>query len=630
MPNSEVKVKSPKPGVLGMLRLCWPRLLAADVLAKALGFLVVAPVTALLLGFFSRRSGSTVLTDEDILFFFLSPTGIAALLIIGVFTFWIVFTEQAVMLTLGLGTLEHGTVTLGKACRFVAARSMSLLRLALALLIRLLLLAAPFALLASIIYWALLTRFDINYYLEVRPVGFWVAAGLMGLNIAGLATLLGFKVFHWIFALPLLLFERKGAKTAISESHTFMQGRRVKVAIWLFTWALMALAASVLVTGAIGGIGRFVIPAASASLARVALSVGFVVVLTMAANLMVSFIIAALLSLIIVHLYIAFGGSGQVMVADSRSHPPVEPRRRSRVRVLAWGSAFALVAIVVAAVIAVRSTRIVDTAAITAHRGSSAAAPENTLAAIEMAISDGADWVEIDVQETADGAVIVFHDGDLKRLARLPLRTVDATYDELREVDVGSWFSPEFADQRIPILEQVLELCKGRIPVNIELKYYGSGGELERKVIEAVERYGMESQVVLMSLKRDGIVKAKAMRPDWKMGLLTAVALGDLTKIDVDFLAVNASLASRSLIWSAHSRGKEVHVWTVNDPVQMSTLVSRGVDNLITDVPALGRRLLEERSGLSVVERLLLEFGAWSELIPPNEEGEGAIAAGGR
>ena len=267
-----------------------------------------------------------------------------------------------------------------------------------------------------------------------------------------------------------------------------------------------------------------------------------------------------------------------------------------------------------------RSIPVVDTTEISAHRGSSVAAPENTLAAVERAITDGADWVEIDVQEIADGTVIVFHDGDLRRLGGVSLRTRESTYDDLNQIDIGSWLAPRYADQRIPTLEQVLQLCRNSIRVNIELKYYGTGGNLEQSVIDIVERYEMESQVVLMSLKRSGILKAKSMRPDWKMGFLTAVALGDLTKIDVDFLAVSTSLATRSLIWSAHRSGKEVHVWTVNDPVQMWALITRGADNLITDVPAQARTVLNERADMSVVERLLVEFGSWSGLIPSSAE----------
>ncbi len=614
-------MNSKVPGIVQLFRRCWRRLLAIELLALTLGFLVVTPVTAVLLRFFAARSGSSVVTDEDILFFLLSPAGAVALLFIGIFTFWIVFAKQAATLTLGFGIAEHGTITLKHTLRFVVARSVALFRLASVLLFRVLVLAAPFLLAAGITYLALLTRFDINYYLAVRPTAFWVAAVLLGLIFAGLATVIAVKLFHWIFALPLVLFERRGARAAISGSIALMRGRRLEVARWLLTWVIVVAATATLVTTLIAVTGRFLVPSSSESLALVALAVGAVLLFSGAANFIVSFLAAALLSLIVVRLYVVLGGTGQVTTAVADEVPPERmPRRRNARRIIFGGSTLAIASIVVIAVSVVRSIPMTDTTQITAHRGSSEVAPENTLAAMEQAIVDGADWVEIDVQEIADGTVIVFHDGDLKRLGGVPLRTVESTYDDLSQIDIGTWFSPRFADQRIPTLEQVLELCKDRVRVNIELKYYGTGGDLEQKVIDIVERYGMESHVVLMSLKRSGILEAKAMRPDWKMGFLTAVALGDLTKIDVDFLAVSTSLATRSLIWSAHRSGKEVHVWTVNDPVQMWALITRGADNLITDVPAVGRTVMTERSTMTAVERLLVEFGSWSGLIPSSAE----------
>jgi len=592
-------------------------------LAKALGFLVVAPVTTLLFRFFAPGSGSSVITDEDILFFFLTPAGGAALLVIGAFTFWIAFAEHAVMLTISYGTAQHGSITLRSTFRFVAARSLAIFRLSARLLVTTIVIAVPFLVAAVVTYLSLLTRYDINYYLSVRPPVFWVAGALLGSIIAALVTILAVKFFHWIFALPLLLFERKDPKAAIRASQTLSKGRRVRLASWLATWAVVVVGISVLVTSSIGVVGRFVIPSASESLLLVALAVGVVILLSGVANLAVTFLGAALLSLLVMHLYVTLGGCGNVTApARAEARPQSQPRRRKLRRVIIWGSTASIGAIVIIAIMTVQSIPTEDTTQVTAHRGSSVAAPENTLAAVDRAIADGADWVEIDVQEIADGTVIVFHDGDLQRLGGMPLRTVASTYDQLSQIDIGTWFSPAFADQRIPTLEQVLELCKDRIRVNIELKYYGTGGELERKVIEIVERYEMESQVVLMSLKRSGILKAKAMRSDWKMGLLTAVALGDLTKIDVDFLAVGTSLATRSLIWSAHRSGKEVQVWTVNDPIQMWALITRGADNLITDVPAVGRSVLSERAEMSAVERLLIEFGAWSGLIP----GEAQVA----
>lgn len=111
------------------------------------------------------------------------------------------------------------------------------------------------------------------------------------------------------------------------------------------------------------------------------------------------------------------------------------------------------------------------------------------------------------------------------------------------------------------------------------------------------------------------------MRPNWTIGLLTAVAMGDLTKIpNVDFLAVNAPLATRSFVQSAHANDKQVYVWTVNDPISMSSMVGRGVDNIITDKPGVARELLEARKEMSVAERMLLEVAGL--LGAPIEIGE--------
>ncbi|UCG85559.1 MAG: glycerophosphoryl diester phosphodiesterase membrane domain-containing protein [Gemmatimonadota bacterium] len=623
MPDSASATRSETSGILKLLRLCWPRLLAADLLAKALGFLVVTPAISLLLRFYTSWSGSgtPVLTDEDILFFFLTPAGAAALVCVGVFTLWLVFAQHAVMLTIAYGTTRNGAITLRATFRFVATRAVAILRLSASLLLRIVAIVSPFLAAAAITYLALLTRFDINYYLTARPPAFWTAGALLGSISAALIAVLAVKFFHWIFALPLLLFERSSAASAFKGSRSLLPGQRARVAGWLATLAVVMLGISTIVTSFVGLIGRLVIPSASESLTWVALAVGLVVLLSGVANLAVTFLGAALLSLLVVRFYVGLGRSGYATAPVSTPvGPQSPPRSRNLRRVIIWGSTCAIVATVFIAIATVRSIPAVDTTQITAHRGSSAAAPENTLAAVEQAIADGADWVEIDVQEIADGTVIVFHDGDLKRLGGISLSTVASTYDDISQVDIGTWFSPAFADQRIATLEQVLELCKDRIRVNIELKYYGAGGDLEQRVIDIVERWDMESQVVLMSLSRSGILMAKALRPDWKMGFLTAVALGDLTKIDVDFLAVHARLATRALIWSAHRSGKEVHVWTVNDPVQMWALISRGADNLITDVPALGRDVLTERAGMGVVERLLVEFGAWTGLIPSSAE----------
>ena len=270
--------------------------------------------------------------------------------------------------------------------------------------------------------------------------------------------------------------------------------------------------------------------------------------------------------------------------------------------------------------VAIDSVQLQDKTQVTAHRGSSAAAPENTMAAVKRAIEDGADWVEIDVQETADGQVVVFHDSDFMKLAGKDLKIWDATMADLKDIDIGSRFTPEFNQERVPTLAAVLDECKGKIGVNIELKYYGHDKQLEERVAQIVEQHGMASQVVIMSLKIDAVEKMKSLRPAWKVGLLMSVSAGGLENIDVDFLAVNADFVNRPFIRAAHDLNRKVHVWTVNDAASMSAMMTRGVDNIITDKPALAKSVLKQRAKLNAPQRLLLELAGALGVTPEIDE----------
>jgi glycerophosphoryl diester phosphodiesterase len=175
----------------------------------------------------------------------------------------------------------------------------------------------------------------------------------------------------------------------------------------------------------------------------------------------------------------------------------------------------------------------------------------------------------------------------------------------------------------VPSLEEVLELCRGKAQVDIELKDYGHGQRLEERTAEIVERVGVADQVILMSLSAGMARNMKALRPGWTVGLLTAKAVGDLTKADVDFLAVHVGMASPGFIRRAHRAGKDVYVWTVNDRINMSRMLSTGVDGVITDHPAQARQVLADRAEMSTAERLLVAAAFWIGLEPrepPPEE----------
>jgi len=247
-----------------------------------------------------------------------------------------------------------------------------------------------------------------------------------------------------------------------------------------------------------------------------------------------------------------------------------------------------------------------DEFTIVAHRGAAGKAPENTLAAIQQAIEDNADWVEIDVQETADGKVVVIHDSDFMKLAGNEIKVWDATLAQMRDIDIGSWYDPSFSGERVPTLQKVLETARGKAKVVIELKYYGHDRKLEQGVVDIVEAAGMVNETAIMSLNYDAVRKIRVLRPDWKIGLLSATAIGDLSNLDTDFLAVATGMVSAGFVRRAHEAGKQVFAWTVNDPVSMSSMMSLGVDGIITDEPEMARKVLADRAELSSVERLLI------------------------
>lgn len=217
----------------------------------------------------------------------------------------------------------------------------------------------------------------------------------------------------------------------------------------------------------------------------------------------------------------------------------------------------------------------------------------------------GTDWVEIDVQESKDGVVVVAHDSDLKKVAGEDVKIWEATADELRQIDIGAYFDPSFRHERVPTLAEVLEACRGNVGVIIELKYYGHDQNLEQRVVELVEEYEMQDHVKIMSLKLEGVKKIRQLRPEWEVGLLTAVTMSDLTRVDVDFYAVKTTLATPLFIQQAHSRNKNVAAWTVNDELMMAKMIRRGVDNLITDHPALAKQVIKQQQELTTVESLL-------------------------
>jgi len=602
-------------------RRTWPQLLITDLLSRALAFLVLTPLVGLLLKLFLLRTETGVLSDQDILFFALSPFGLASLVAVGAVALGILFAEVGVLMVIGFGAVEDRYLTWLDALRCVVRRSPQLANLGGQVVVRLVLLAAPFLAAIAGVYALLLGEHDINFYLADQPPEFRWAVLAAGLLAAVFAVLVAVRIASWILAIQLVLFEGVDGGTALRASAEHTAGHRRRLALWLIGWVGVVFAVSSVVTFAVGLAGDAVVPRDPGNLPLLAAALSVVLLLSALGSTAVSILATIVLPLLLVRLYRLVAGPGELPVKLA-SRGSLGDRAGFRIpgRLALAGVAVALVLMAFAGYRALHSFGAEDRAEIIAHRGAAATAPENTLAAFEQAIGAGADWIELDVQENADGVVVVQHDSDFMRAAGRNLTVWDATNEDLRGVDVGSWFAPEFSDQRVPTLREVLELARGRIGVFIELKYYGHDRDLEAKVVDLVESTGMTPDIVVMSLKYAGLRKAAEIRPDWTYGLLTTVNLGDPTRLDLDFLAVNSAAAKLSLIRRAHARGMKVHAWTINDPVQMSVMMSRGVDGIITDDPALALQVKELREDIGSFGRLVFWIAGETGLLRGLEE----------
>ncbi len=179
----------------------------------------------------------------------------------------------------------------------------------------------------------------------------------------------------------------------------------------------------------------------------------------------------------------------------------------------------------------------------------------------------------------------------------------------------------------MPTLREVLELAKGRVGVFIELKYYGHDVNLEEKVVDLVEDTGMTDKSSSCPSITTACARSAALRPDWTYGLLNAVAIGDLTRLDVDFLALTAKNTTVPMIRRTHKRGMKTYPWTIDDPVQMWVMMSRGVDGIITDRVALANRVKELRAKVTPVGRFIIWIAGETGLLrgmEPNSSEEDA------
>lgn len=598
--------------LIGDLRRSFLPMVGCELVYRLISVALIVPLVGWLTTRLIARSGSSAVSNTDIAWFLVSPVGFCGAIVL-------LFGYLVGQLLLGSALM--GVAALGLAGRRRSPRlilavglgsGMRLLRLGLLRIIGFAWVFAPFLGLAALTYGLLLSGRDINYYLAERPPAFR-AAIVIGILISIAAVLRAAQVYvRSLFVIPILLFERGELWPALVESQ-----RRIRPFVWKVGGIILGWHVGVALLSA--GIGLLYAMTAAWILRSAGSHVAILVPLGAVLIGLQGWLIAVLA-------FLQLAGAGLLTIrlyndlSDNRAQiwaeeiePTLTAAQSASVSVPRWAWGLGLIGLVIVGGIA--GNRLFErfsqirSVSVTAHRGASKLAPENSLSAIQKAIDARADYAEIDVHLTRDGVPILLHDEDFARLAGDPRKPGDLTLDEVRQIDVGRSFRPEFTGERVATLDEVIDLCRGKIRLNIELKPpKGERDMLARAVAQLIYRKQFESSCFVTSLDRLAVLEAKRANSQIQTGAIVSASVGDVTRMGVNVLSVRSGLISDRLLEKAHAAGIEVHAWTIDDPKTIGRMIDQGVDGIITNEPALAREIRDERDALPAWERIVLSI----------------------
>ncbi|WP_419954272.1 glycerophosphodiester phosphodiesterase [Neobacillus niacini] len=230
-----------------------------------------------------------------------------------------------------------------------------------------------------------------------------------------------------------------------------------------------------------------------------------------------------------------------------------------------------------------------------AHRGATGYAPENTIAAFDKGVEMKADYIEIDVQRSKDGELVIIHDNTVDRTTDGTGYVKDLTFDQIRSLDAGSWKGEQFTGERIPTFDEILERYHGKTGILIELKspelYPGIEAQVAQKLIERNLDKPQNEKIIIQSFNFESMKLTNSLLPKVPIGVLTSnrahtteQALKEFATY-ADYFNPSYGIVSKELVDQVHSLGMKIQSWTVRSHEAAQFLLDMNVDGIITDYP---------------------------------------------
>lgn len=618
-----------------MFRMAWKRVIHLwkpmagwTLLVWIAVSLVLIPLSSAVLGWGIFRGDRLVVGNEELAGWLLTPGGIIYGLLAGGLALTASVIRFAGLFRMITDDMEGRKVSLKSTMFRIIPYTLKLFKFCVFIVVAAIILLVPFMMGLGLVYMVFLSEFDINYYLTIQPPE-WYYAIFIGIAWSVTWGVMVLYLFgKTLLSLPAYLSAERTIQEAVRRSWGLARERTIRLlrvfGVTIGLWMLIR----VLIDGAMFLSASQVIKLAAGyteSLRLMAILTGGYSMIALTAGAIVSFLGFSFLSALVTKFYYEDSDLYRESVPPPRFHEIQEhfaekinrwihPVRLTMLFVILFAGSF------ISSFFMLSGLNPPEDVIISAHRAGPPPAPENSLAALDYAIRDGADYTEIDVQLTGDGTVVLLHDADLMRVAGDQRRIAEVDFKNIHDLVKFSTAEIPVDERRIVSLDEFMERSNGQIKLMIELKYYGFDPDLAPAVIDRIREHQMADKVVIMSLSLDGINQVRQLAPDIPVGYVSALAVGDLSRLPVNFLAINQQAVNVNLLQTARQRNLQIYPWTVNRASDIAHMIELGVDGIITDDPALARNVLNQLRELSNLERLLLRFG--SLLIEYEEQAE--------
>ncbi|MDQ8734730.1 glycerophosphodiester phosphodiesterase [Paenibacillus sp. LHD-38] len=558
---------------------------------------VIIPIISFIFNRIIRVVGSGSVLNGEFYKIGLSYAGVAGLIAICFVAMLVLFIEFGVVITIAQQHYFGKNVLIADAVLTTLRQTPKLFGFGIIQLLFFLLFLVPF--IDSPLSSSLFAQFNVPIFFNSRIMSSSAAM----LVLYGFLLLGGlYLVLRWIFVLHYIMIENKSIRAAIKSSLVLTKGKRLSIFINLFLLNALVFALGFMTISAVAYLPSW-------------LDNNILKVVTDQYSLTLSTVLTYMFTLLLVpvniiyltRLYYHFNRSpgvkpfDQLQLHKSRWFGPLEKRLyayvegRTRTRILYVSIAAVYLALALTVSYAANDNLVYVkwSVLLSAHRGDSLEAPENSLAAVRSSVEQGIDAVEIDVQLTKDGVAVLHHDYNLQRMAGVPKRVNELTYDEVARLNIGNRGGGLDESEQIPMLAEVLAEVQAKAKLIVDLKPYGPGEELAKEVVALIEQFDMVQDCYIQSFDRQTLQQIRQLNPDIRIGQILYFAVGDLSLLDVDFYTIEQVMLTETFVERAHKKGREVWVWTVNSERNLKEVLKFEIDGIITDFPARAHNMVE-------------------------------------